>query len=306
MKFKLYASMAAITMLMAACNETSNGNFDISSTVPVINISTSLIDGITESSRINLTYDLSSYDNTMVGSITSTGFLMGGTNFYLNVPDTKFLSNAYTYFFKNVPGNLTGGNNFPVENGNFYLTVAFNSPYYIGLNTPFQYPDLVTFYEYNVDNQYRVNSFPEVTCFFGELTVNYTEEISDHSQSFYNLEFYSQLYIDYDKKTASIVFNDIDFSNFANPISMLRLSNLEVSFNNGKVIVKGSDIVPMVYDISGPYEYTDYLFNEIEFQTTSSDLTQGQITFMMTNQKNTVFEGTFKGSYLMFNPDEIK
>lgn len=289
--------LVAFPLLLSSCNSNEDLDFNYNTTVSCLNIITSLSDGYTEATNGSYYFVLSRTGSSYLGNISSSTFVLDNAVYNLYIPDSSFQGNAYSNWFTNVSGGVTGNNYFDLKSGNIYLTTVYFYPY----STPYQYPSEEIIGEFYLDDQYRVNTFQETTCFYGKVLISYDD--NGYAQYYSNDNAVYQLHIDILQRTASIVINNAKFSDSGSdiPLEMLKLDNLNYSFSQGVITVEGTDIVPQNF-VNGRFvEYKDMLFNNIQFKTVSQDLIKGEITFVSTDQDGVTYNGTFTGDYSMIN-----
>lgn len=279
-------------LLLPSCNDKDEGvDYNYSTNVGALNIISNLSDGTTTVSKSNYIF---AFNNE--GSVNSAGIKIGDADYSLSIPSTKYATNGYTFLLGKVNGTFSGGGSYyDVLGANFYLTTLFYIPY----NTPFSYPGEITVAQYKIGDQYQITTFQETTCFSGDLLVTYN--YNKIPQNYSEKEVLYQLSLNLADMTASIVINNAKFSQIPTeqPKNMLRIDGLTLEFKNGLVYAKGADIVPKVYDGSIFDDYTDFLFETIDFHSVTRDLTKGEVNFIMKDKNGNTFNGVFSGSYTL-------
>lgn len=298
MNFKFLPGLLSLPLLLSGCIDKEDvTNYDYNTTIKSINVVTSLIDGSTEASKGEYSFYLDGRETSNMGSINGMGISINHNSCSLSIPSTAFATNGFTTLFKNVSGTLTGSANYFVGNGTFYLSTLFNVP----VDTPYKYSPEIIVAQYIVGNEYRVNTFPEVVCFVGTINVNYKH--NRIPQNYSATEVIFQFAVNMNDNTAEFIFNNARFTDLPQemPKNMLKISGLNLDFDNGAIFASGSDIVPEEFVSNKFVACEDMIFNSIDFQTTSTDLTKGYMTFKMTDKDDVEYTGTFGGSYTMIS-----
>lgn len=296
MKKVFFYGSLALMLGLTACKDSDTKN-EYNFSVPTLNIITNLSDGTGVASNTLYDYELKDVSGTLTGSVSCSGIVLDGTSYTLKTNTASYQTNAYTVVFKNVTGVMTGNQNIPVSNGNFTFTTVFNTPQLLGLTTTLRLPDQVAVCQYNVGDEYTVKTFPQNPFYTGKTVTQYPS--GDGMASNESKTIYYQLSLDLENNSADINIYNSKFSGSPmEPVHpLITVKGLDIDFSDGQVTVTGNDIIPEIVEGNVATPYPNYIFNTVEFKTTSVDLTECEFNYTVAGR----FQGTFQGSYLYGN-----
>ena len=294
-KIYLLGSLAVLLGLSGCKDNDYNYNYQF--TVPTVNILTNVSDGTGVASKVTYDYEINDNSGTTTGTISSSAIVLGGSSYTLKTVTAPYQYNSFTVAFKNVTGSMTGNQTIPVSNGNFTFTTVVNNPLLLGLSISTQLPQQFAICQYKIGDEYTVKTFPEIAFYTGETTTQYPG--ADGMQENSTKTIFYELSLNLAENKATIYMYNAKFSGMPQEPSksQINIEGLNVDYSNGMVTVTGENIIPVVVEgnVSTPYE--NYIFNNIEFKTTSDDLSECQISYTVAGR----FSGTFKGSYIYGN-----
>lgn len=238
-----------------------------------------------------------------LGEVTTSNLVFNNTASTLITEKSPFSATAYFYYFKNLTGIVSGGASLPMNQCKMLVT-----PYYFPL---LQTQDDIQKYnlsgypyagkEYNalaskyyLGNRYLVQTFQIDTFYQGTTTSTYP------GGSATNRDIVYRLTLNLNNKTATMIMYNAKFSESdREPTKDIIINNLQVAYSQYGLTVTGQDIVPDMYEGGSSTPYENYIFKNIQFQTTGDLLTDCTLHFEVGEN----YSGTFIGSYI---PDDIK
>lgn len=154
--------------------------------------------------------------------------------------------------------------------------------------------------QYTLNNNYTIKTIPPVTVWAGTTTSSYYnggEEIKFPTNTIY----YS-IQINFDesgKPTGELNMYNAKFTeNPREPVkTQIKVEGLEVSYENGALTLSGENIEPLLPDGTNWTPNPNYIFNSINFQTTSPNLMNGHLDFQVAGMYNGSFDGSYADSY---------
>lgn len=294
---KIYL-LGSLTLLLGvtACNDKEN-YYEATYHVPTLNILTSTSDGVGVASECTYDYYAKTSGGKNTGNVTAKSIQIEGSSYNLKTSDGSFVTNGFTVSFSNLAGTLSGNKTYPVSDGKFSFTNYINTPKLLGLNVNVDLPEQFAICQYNIGEDYFMNTFPANAFYSGVTTTTYPGANGQESNTTKTIPY--QLKLNIGDNTATMYMYNAKFSGVAAepPKSQINLEGLTVEYLNGVVTVKGENIVPVVVEgtVSTPYE--NFIFNNIEFKTTTPDMSECEINYTVAGR----FTGNFQGSYLFGN-----
>lgn len=286
----------ALSLMLTACG----GNDYVmthSFTAPTVNLITSVEDGSTIMSKGYYTFNLTTSAQT--GTIGGQDILINNASMSFRTEEMAYSSpSLYEAIFKNVSTTTTGSLTYPLTNGNFLATPFYYFPGFFGINSPYNpstaqgIPDIVVA-SYNLGDAYTVKTFQENTFYKGKTNTTYPFQGS--VQNFTTEEIYYGLILNLADKKATIIMYNAKFSGVeAEPVkAQVILKDLTIDCTGGQITVKGENIIPEIAEGTTTTPYPSYTFDNIEYKTTSNDLTQATITYKVAG----IYNGSFAGAY---------
>lgn len=289
---------ASLLVSLTGCNsENNSGSYTQKFGTAPINLITSVVDGTTTVSKGTYMFDLTISGQT--GTISTNDLTVNNSSVSFKTPELKYASSGYDAIFKNVEATATGNMTYNLVNGTFIATPFYFYPGQIGINSPynpptgFNLPDILVA-SYTLAGMCVVKTFQQNTFFTGETTTTYPYmgEIAHYSTK----DIMYGLILDLSNNTATLIMYKAKFSGVPQePVkTQINLNNLPVDFSNGMIRIKAEDVIPDVVEGGQTTPNEDYIFNNIEFATTSEDLTSARITYTVAGR----YTGTFMGSYV--------
>ena len=291
----LYCGLS-ILIGLTACKD-NEYTYEFNYSVPTVNILTNNSDGSAVASRCVYSYEAKESNGTTIGSVTSSAIVIDGSSYTLQTSSGPFKNNTYTVAFDNLSGMMTGNRNIPVTDGKFVFTTVFNNPSFFGITTNYNFPQQFAMCQYNIGDEYSVKTFPENSFFTGSTTTEYPGQNGTESNSTNSI--YYMLSLNITDNTATMYMFNAKFS--GSPMepakAQINIEGLSVEYNNGSIIAKGENIIPVIVEGNVETPYENYIFNNIEFKTTTTDLSECEINYTVAGR----FRGNFLGSYIYNN-----
>lgn len=295
MKFGYFLPILALSLAATSCND-KDGNSTFNSSVLTLNVVTTLDNGSTSITPSLYTLDFIAGPSIQSGTISSSYITFGGETYSLLTPSINYATDGYTFYFKDVTGDLSNsmGNEYEMKNGQFYLTPMF----YVPTQTPYLYPNQALLGEYFIGSQYRVNTFPDITCFVGTTKVTYQDNGS--TQTYTNDNAIFQVSLDLNNQVGEVIINNAQFKQNGLPIALLKIPALQLSANNGTIYLQGTNVAVAASDsMQGTTVHLN--FSSINFQTTSQDLTKGTLSFVVNDEDGYIYTGSISGAYTTYS-----
>lgn len=299
MKKIILMSGCAILVGLTACDK-NDYNYNQSYTVKSINVVTNLETGATTAADGAYFFQLYIDNDGQRGSVTTGGLMINNQNCDFITQEQQYATDLYNVYFQNVKSS-----NQQLSNSFILLTPYYYVPTQFGLISDYQPEGEVVIAQYTIDNKYRVSTFQPNTFYTGTTVTSYP--FQGQTQTYETQDIKYLLSIDLKELTATVVMYDAKFSGVPQePVKKrIDIPGLKVSFENGAVIAKGSNIVPLMLEgtqENGVMTPNDtYIINSIEFQTTTTYLTNCELKYTVAG----IYSGDFSGSYSydMFLPN---
>ncbi|MCH5229402.1 MAG: hypothetical protein J1F12_05340 [Muribaculaceae bacterium] len=254
-----------------------------------VNLITDVTDGSTFASEGWYYFDLTISD--MKGSVAASNLILNNTAVNFTSAVEPYTSTGYDIYFKNL--TVPSQN---VTDGNFLLSPYFYFPKMYNITSADMYvpqASLVLIANYNVGENYKVKTFQKNTFYVGKTTTQYNMMGVD--QTYETEDIYYQLSLDLKESKAQLLMFNAKFSNVEQEPkkAQINLNDLKVEYTDGVIKVYGENIIPEVVEGNATTPNEDFIFNTIEFTTTSEDLTQCEIKYQVAGR----FYGSFTGAY---------
>lgn len=279
----------SILIGMAACTK-GESNYTATYNMTPINIITSLEDGTTTASQGNYKFELTSNYDTQYGTIEVSDLVIDNNIVKFITDQQTYQTNLYYAYFQKVKSGSAN-----ISDANFLLTPYYNYPAFFGVPANYANDGNVVIASFNYGNSYKVTTFQKNTFYTGTTTTSFS--FQGQSQQFDTETIYYQLDLNVKESpnTARLVMYNAKFTNIEQePIKkQINIEGLTVEYSNGMIKVYGEDIIPDIVEGTSSTPYPNYVFNTIEFETTSSDLTNCKINYVVAG----VYKGSFNGSY---------
>lgn len=295
MKKSFLFAGAAFMLILSSCNGNDNVLRQSFTTTP-ISIITSLTDGSTTVTTGYYRFDVEAYSQ--LGTLTASDIILNGSSIGFVTEELPYQSYGYDVIFKNITANATGSSSYEVKNGNFIATPYYYFPGYFGIESPYNPPlaygiPNVLVASYQLGNDYFVKTFQANTFYKGTTTTSYT--FQGNTENFKTEDIAYGLILNLKDNTATLIMYNAKFSNVPQePVkSQINIEGLDVTFSNSGIVARGTNIIPNVVEGTHSTPYENYIFNTIEFRTTSDDLTKATISYNVAG----MYYGTFTGDY---------
>lgn len=307
---KLYM-LGALTALLGLSACQKDGYQEVTRTLsgPAITIISSNNDGNVYVSSGYYTYNLKMTNDAMTGTVESPEELIADNlSLSFTTLTQNYKSTGYDAYFENSQGTA-GSTTMQLNNANFlalYLYDKENNKYgYFYNTTPIgdytyklaSFSPWITIATYEIGNSYKVNTFQTETFFQGKTTTSY--QSANGQENFTTEGITYRFIVDIKEKKASMIIYDAKFSGspYEPTKAAILAKNLDIEFTPTYISISGENIIPDVYESNGYTPYEDFIFNHINFKTTSNDYTEGVIDYQVAGRYNGHFEGSYVSSY---------
>ena len=291
----LFGSLALISLL-TACKNDSEYSYTWPATVTTNNIVTNLSNGATTASAGVYTVSRTVNNNTSYGSIGVVNLEMGTSSpvsfVTLEQPYQTNSNLTYSYFTDVVSANPS----VIVSNSRFLFTNNFYWPTFSVFN--FKSPGEQLYANYIV-NGYQIRTIPSQSMFVGGTLTTYGSQTNTNDEIYYFLD------LDIKNNTATVIMFNSKFSaSPMEPVKDIRVSGLDVTYNNGVITATGSLLTPDMAEGSAWTPNENYRINSIKFETAEGTYTKCHLNFTVeaypnNPDRNAIYTGTFSGSSLM-------
>lgn len=296
MKKNLLLGCALMALGFTACTD-GESNYSYTYNLNPINIITDLSDGTTYASTGQYVFVLTIENNGQHGVIDVKNLSINNNTVNFSTVDQSYTSNLFYANFANVKASDAN-----ISNANFLLTPYYNYPQFVGINPTYGNPGNIVVANYTYNDAYSVKTFQHNTFFTGttETVYPYKGEV----QNFSTDKIYYQLSLnvkDSPNKATLTMYNAKFTSVEQEPVKDIIIEDLDVTYDNGSITVSGTEVIPGIMEGNEITPYPSFIINEIEFKTTSADLTWATIKFQVAGMYN----GTFSGSYANTNLQDL-
>ena len=266
-----------------------------------LNIISSVENGATVVTTGTYTYDLNV--GKQEGTVSTSNLIFNNATVSFTTEAMNYASSGPDAVFTNINATTSGVLTLPLT-GNILTTSRYYLPASFGISSPYNpaYGNtlpLVTVGVYNLGNSYVVKTFQPNTFWVGKTTTTYP--FMGVTETYETEDILYGLILKLDKEAndnkADILMYNAKFSNVPQePIkALIMLKDLPVSFDNGRISISATDVIPEIAEGTQSTPYPTYVFNTLTFNTTNEELSTATFNYQVAGMYN----GTFSGKYVI-------